>query len=95
MNEKIIAERTYVIVREVEQSICIQVLEPVKTLDEEFLCRIIVTSEEGVREYSVAYSEDQWGAVDAALRFCRNIISRIHDGQHTVLLNGKRSTIWI
>ena len=91
----IISERTYIIVRESQETIVLRIYAPVKTVDDDYHCRITLISDGAEREYSVAYSEDAWGAIDAAFRFCRNIIARIHDGQHTVLLNGKRSALWM
>lgn len=91
----IIAERSYVIVIETEETVVLRIYAPVRTVDNDYHCRILLISDGAEREYSVAYSEDAWGAIDSAFRFCRNIIARIHDGHHTVLLNGKRSALWM
>lgn len=95
MKAKIIAERKYKITGETEEDVVFRVFAPVETIDSGFCSAINVISSSGVREYRVAFSEDAWGAIDAAFRFARILIVRLHESGSDVFLGDKRSQSWL
>jgi hypothetical protein len=94
MQESILAERQYELVDHGD-SVSIRIFTPVLGEGGSYCCRVSTIYSGETKDYFVSTSEDPWSAIDLAFIFAKTLVSRIHRGSETVILNGKRSALWI